>query len=239
MIYFILLLILILAYKFFSSFRTDYTLNYLLGRKGAGKTSYMVKLMLYYQKRGWTVYTDLKGIKIPGVRLFDLNSLKNCTPPPRSAVFLDEVGLSMDNRQYASFSTGLRDWYALQRHFQAVVFLNSQAFDVEKKVRERVDKFLFLQKIGPLSIIRPIIQDVKPNDMSNPQCDNPVSQTYRWGSIFGWRILYLPKYQKYFDSFIVPHREEVPFVEIQKDVNQASMDADRISRKFKIRKKRK
>lgn len=239
MIWIFIIIIAIIVFKFLSSFRTNFTLNYLLGRKGAGKTSYMVKLMLLYKKRGWTIYTDLKGVNIPGVRIFDLKSLKDCSPPPRSAVFLDEVGLSMDNRQYASFSTGLRDWYALQRHYKCVVFINSQAFDVDKKVRDRVDNFLFLQKIGPLSFIRPIIQQVRPNDMSNPQCDNPVSQVYRWGSIFAWKIIYLPKYQKYFDSFIAPPRSDVPFVEIQKEVNQASMDSDQISRKFRICRKKK
>lgn len=238
MIFIILTIIFIVLYKFFSMFRTRFSLNYLLGRKGAGKTSLMIKLMLFYKKRGWTIYTDLQGVNIPGVRIFDLKSLKDCSPPPRSAVFLDEVGLSMDNRQYASFSTGLRDWYALQRHYKCVVYINSQAFDVDKKVRDRVDNFLFLQKVGPLSLVRPIIQQVRPNDMSNPQCDNPVSQVYRWGSIFGWRIIYLPRYQKYFDSFIAPHREDVPFKEIQNELQQARSDADQVHRRFRISRKK-
>lgn len=204
--------------------RNSFTLTFLLGRKGAGKSSYMVKEMLYYQKRRWTIYTDLEGINIPGVRLFKLTDLEFCSPPPKSCVFLDEVGLSMDNRDYKNFTNGLRDWYALQRHYKCRVYVNSQAFDVDKKVRDRVDQFLFLQKIaGCITLIRPIIQTVKPNDMTQPNCDSPVSSKFKWGSIFSWRLMWLPKYAKRFDSFIAPARPDVRYSEVPlREVDRAA-----------------
>ncbi len=193
-----------------------FTLTFLFGRKGAGKSSYMVKQMIFYQKRGWTIYTDLQGVNIPGVRLFNITDLEFCSPPPKSCVFLDEVGLSMDNRNYKNFSNGLRDWYALQRHYKCRVFVNSQAFDVDKKVRDRVDHFLFLQKFfGCITLVRPIIQTVKPNDMSSEDCDSPIKSGYKWGSLFSWRLLWLPRYAKRFDSFIAPERSDVRWTEIK------------------------
>lgn len=216
MIWFIIIFTLFFGVSlYFRKFNSPYLLTFLFGRKGAGKSSFMVKMMLAYKKRGWMIYTDLKGVNIPGVRIFDIRSLELCSPPPKSAVFLDEVGLTMDNRAYKTFSTGLRDWYALQRHYKCRVFVNSQAFDVDKKVRDRVDEFLFLQKIaGCITLIRPIIQTVTPNDMSNPNCDSPVSSKFKWGSLFSWRLMWLPKYAKYFDSFDAPARQDVLFAEV-------------------------
>lgn len=200
---------------YFRKFNSPYLLTFIFGKKGAGKSSYMVKQMIKYKKAGWSIYTDLKGVNIDGVKVFDIHDLEFCSPPPRSAVFLDEVGLSMDNREYKSFSNGLRDWYALQRHYKCRVFVNSQAFDVDKKVRDRVDEFVFLNKIfGCVTLVRPIIQSVKPNDMTQPNCDSPVSSKYRWGSIFSWRFVWLPKYAKCFDSFIAPERKDVRFNEV-------------------------
>lgn len=199
-----------------SIFSSDYRLTMIMGQKGSGKTSLMIKYMLQYNKKGWSIYTDLIGVNIPGVRIINIKDLTKFTPPHRSAVFLDEVGLSLDNRDYKNFGSGLRDWFALQRHYKCRVFQNSQVFDCDKKVRDRTDEFLFVQKImGPVSLIRPIVKRVTPNDMSNPDCDTPVSQVYKWGSLFSWKLLWLPKYAKYFDSFVTPPRDEIPYQEVQ------------------------
>lgn len=237
MIFFIFIFVLIIGFSvFMSKFNTPYKLTMILGRKGSGKSSLMVCKMLYYYRRGWTIYTDLIGIKLPGIRIFDIKQLISGTPPPKSAVFLDEVGLTMDNRSYKTFQDGLRDWYALQRHYKCVVFINSQAFDVDKKVRDRTDEFLFCQKYGPFSLVRPIVQVVKPNDMTTADCDNPVSQRYRWGSIFEWRFVYLPRYAKLFDSFIVPARPEVQYHEVEMDYALPKRDRQRILRALNKRK---
>lgn len=199
-------------------FQSPFLLIFLFGKKGAGKSSLMVYYMIKHLKAGWTVYTDLEGIKIDGIRVFDIKQLNRAAPPPRSLVCLDEVGLSMDNREYKSFTTGLRDFYALQRHYKCKVIVNSQAFDVDKKVRDRVDQFLFLQKIaGCITLVRPIIQTVRPNDMTTADCDSPVASKFRWGSIFSWRFLWLPKYAKFFDSFIAPERPQCEFTEVVSD----------------------
>lgn len=210
------LLLLFSAYIFLviysKRWNNPFTLTFLFGRKGSGKTTLMAKMMLKDKKRGWTIYTDVQGIKIPGARIFDLSELNTKSPPPKSAVYLDEVGLSMDNRNYKAFSSGLRDWYALQRHYKCKVVVNSQAFDVDKKVRDRTDSFYYVTKIaGTISIARPIVLKIKPNDMSNPSQDSPIVTSYRWGSLLAWKITWLPRYAKWFDSFEAPPREDVAY----------------------------
>lgn len=197
-----------------------FTLTFLFGKKGAGKTTLMCKMMIRDLKRGWTVYTDVNGIKVDGVRIFNLKELDSKSPPPRSAVYLDEVGLTLDNRAYKQFSNGLRDWYALQRHYKCKVVVNSQAFDVDKKVRDRTDSFYYCTKLaGVLSLARPIVLKVKPNDMTNPSCDSPIMSSYRWGSLFAWRWTWLPKYAKYFDSFEAPPRLDVTWKAVEDGIS--------------------
>lgn len=214
-----IILIFLTAYIFLvfysKKWNNPFTLTFLFGRKGAGKTTLMAKMMLRDQKKGWTIYTDVKGIKIPGVRVFDLTELNYRSPPPKSSVYLDEVGLTMDNRNYKSFTSGLRDWYALQRHYKCKVTVNSQAFDVDKKVRDRTDSFFYVTKLaGTISIARPIVLKIKPNDMTNPSQDSPICTSYRWGSLLAWKITWLPKYARYFDSFEAPAREDVRWEEV-------------------------
>lgn len=216
---FILLMAAIIFLSIYSKrFNSPFTLIFLFGRKGAGKSSLMVYYMIKHLRAGWTVYTDLEGIKIDGIRVMDIKQLNRAAPPPKSLVCLDEVGLSMDNREYKSFTNGLRDFYALQRHYKCKVIVNSQAFDVDKKVRDRVDQFLFLQKLfGCITLVRPIIQTIRPNDMTTADCDSPITAKFRWAGIFSWRFLWLPKYAKFFDSFIAPERPEVDYSEVVSD----------------------
>lgn len=220
MIFVILIIISLFVFVsiYSKKFNSPYTLSFIFGKKGAGKSTYMIVLMIRYLKKGYTIYTDMRDVNIDGVRIFSLRDLSKHTPPPRSAVFLDETGLSMNNRDWKMFSEGLREWYALQRKYQCVVYANSQTWDLEKSVRERCDQFFFVQKMfGFLSLIRPIVLITRPNDMSSPDCDSPVKPTYRWGSLFAWKFIFLPRYAKYFNSFAAPERPEVPYEEVVSD----------------------
>lgn len=220
MIYIIIIpIILYFSLSLYSKrWNNPFTLTFIFGRKGSGKSTLMTKMMLRDIRHGWTVYTDMDGIKIPGVRLFKLSELSLSAPPPKSSVYLDEVGLSMDNRNFKNFTEGLRDFYALQRHYKIKVVVNSQAFDVDKKVRDRTDHFLYQTKIaGTIGITRPIVQVLKPNDLSSPNNDSPIIPSYKWGSLLQWHITWIPKYAKYFDSFSIVPRPETKYSVIPGD----------------------
>lgn len=198
--------------------RSNYILRYYFGLKGSGKTSLMAKDMFFFKSKGWIVYTDIEGCTIPGVRQINLKDLAKYNPVQHSAIFLDEVGLSMNNREFKSFDAGLREFYALHRHLKCVVTVASQSFDADAFVRRRCDGFWFIQKIaGCLSLARPVVQKAKPNDMSSPASDSPVLTYYKWGSLSSWRLTFLPRYARLFDSFCAPDREELPYEMIPGD----------------------
>lgn len=214
-------------------YRNPYRLTFIFGKKGAGKSCFMVRKMLQYRRRGWNVYTDMVDVKIPGVRFIDVSSLGTFRPLPHSAVFLDEVGISMDNRSFKSFPPGLRDFFKYSRKMELVIFMNSQAFDVDKKVRDTTDSMVLMQSIGSfLCIARPIIRSVTLTQPS-AESESRIADTLRFAPIWDWRFYYMPAYFDYFDSKAMPDRPIIegrlseccddrysysPFVKLWKDV---------------------
>ena len=63
-------------------YNNPHKLIFIFGKKGSGKSTYMVQLMLRHLKLGWTVYTNMYDVCIPGVRFMDTASLKTCVPDP-------------------------------------------------------------------------------------------------------------------------------------------------------------
>lgn len=187
-------------------YRNPYRATFIFGKKGAGKSCFMVRKMLYYIRHGWNVYTDMSDVRIPGVKIIQVSQLAMFRPAPHSVVFLDEVGISMDNRSFKSFPPGLRDFFKYARKMQCVIFMNSQAYDVDKKVRDTTDAMLLMQSIGSfLCIARPIHRSIT---LTAPTADSEsrIADTLRFGSIFSWRFYYMPAYFRYFDSKAMPPR---------------------------------
>lgn len=58
-------------------YNNPYRLIFIFGKKGAGKSLYMVKQMMKYLKKGWTVYTDIDNCKLPGVRIMKAMDLQS------------------------------------------------------------------------------------------------------------------------------------------------------------------
>lgn len=192
-------------------YANPYTLTFIFGKKGAGKSCWMVALMLRYLRRGFIVYTDMLDINIKGVRIITPGAFSTYRPEPHSVIFLDEVGISMDNRNFKSFPPGLRDFFKYVRKNQCIVYMNSQAFDVDKKVRDTTDSMALVTSfLGCISIYRPIIRQVCLVD-STAQGDSRIADNLRFSSFFSFRFLWMPKYFKYFNSLEMPEREFVPY----------------------------
>lgn len=195
-----------------SKYRNPYTLTFIFGKKGAGKSCYMVREMLRLQKAGWLIYTDMSDIKIPDVRIINHKDLVVFRPEEHSALFLDEVGISMDNRDYKSFPPGLRDFFKYLRKMKCRCYMNSQAYDVDKKVRDTVDNMILQTSLfGVFSVSRPIIRSITLTEATG-LADSRIADNLRFGSFFTFRIYYMPKYFKYFNSLEMPQRGLILYV---------------------------
>lgn len=213
------ILYVILAYIVFSlltsflrkKYFSPYTLTFIFGKKGAGKSCLMVHEMIKYLRRGWNVYTDIHDVNIPGVRIIDVQGLKNFIPDENSLICLDEVGISFDNRQFKSFDAGFRDFFKLQRKYRLKVIMNSQSYDIDSKIRAVVDNMILQTNLlGCISISRPIVRKVT---LTAPEADREsrIADQLKFGSIFTWRIYWMPHYFKFFDSFSAPHRDPIAY----------------------------
>ncbi len=199
-------------------YRNIYRLNYFFGKKGAGKSLLMVSYMLKYMKKGYTIYSDIPALNIVGVRQISAKDLDKFVPTSNSVLFLDEVGISFDNRKFKSFSDGARDFFKFQRKYKVIVFMNSQSFDVDKKIRDLIDKFYLIQSFGNvICLCRPINRKVALVEASS-QGESRVADNLKFAPFWEWKWLYMPKYFKYFDSFEAPARPILPFEEVTEGI---------------------
>ncbi len=212
--------VLVLFFLFFGfnlysrRFANPYKLIFIFGKKGAGKSTLMVRCMLRDLKHGWNVYTDIQDCIVPGVRIINSSDLAKFVPDANSALYLDEVGIAFDNRSYKTFDAGLRDFFKLQRKYKCKVVMNSQSFDVDKKIRDVTDSMILQTAIGNvLTLSRPIRRSVTLCE-ATAQADSRIADNLKFESVFRWRIYFMPKYFKYFESFNAPERPSIPFREI-------------------------
>lgn len=196
-------------------YANPYKLVFIFGKKGSGKSCYLVNQLLRYQKKGYTCYTDMY-VNIPNVRIIKAEDLKEFKPVENSALFLDEVGLTWDNRNFKNFDKGLTEFFKLQRHFRCVVYMNSQSFDVDKKIRDVTDSMILQSNIANvISVSRPIIRRVTLVE-ATAEGDSRIADNLQFDKLWRWKFYWMPKYFKYFNSHTIPEREYIPFNEVPK-----------------------
>lgn len=176
----------------------------IIGKKGSGKTCDIAKRSLKAQKKGIKVYSS---IEIPGNYLFNPLDLKDCTFEPGSLVLIDEVGLIWDNRDFKSFEKGVNTWFKYSRQYKIKVYLYSQAFDIDLKIRNLCDKLILMTRIGKITLLRPINKKLGiSTDMNG---NGNLVDTYSFSWVFDWKFNYMPRYYGLFKSFNPPNREIV------------------------------
>lgn len=204
-------IIFVIHYLRYRKYINPYKLYMIFGKKGSGKSSYLVKLALDYKKRGYTIYTNMKDMMIPDIRVFKEDDLGEFVPPEKSVILWDEAGMKFDNRQFRNFSTEKRDFFKLQRHYKVIVYLASQNFDVDKKLRDLTDKMFLVNNIGIVySLIRPIRKSITLTE-STSEAESRIAENLKFEWLFSWKLIKLTKYTKYFESFVVPEKPQLVY----------------------------
>lgn len=209
--FYVLLAFLVFAVVQSLRYKNPYRLHFIFGKKGAGKSLYLTKMMLRYQRKGWNIYTDMHDVNISGVRYISPSSFVDTRPEPHSALFLDEAGITYDNRKFKSFPDGVRDFYKYLRKMQCCCYLDSQSYDIDKKIRDTVDELYLMQSVGGwLGILRPIKRQITLTEPTS-EAESRIADKLKFRSIFSWKFTYFPKYFKYFDTKAMPERELMPY----------------------------
>ena len=210
---FLIVLGMVLVTVFFAyhliKYRNPYKLIMVFGKKGSGKTTFMVKLSLRYYKKHRPVYCNVPGI--PGTYYFDTDLVGIAAFPENAVIMVDEVGMVWDNRNFKNFSNQVRDYFKLQRHYKHTVYLFSQSFDVDKKLRDLTDRmFLVTNFMNCFSIARGIIKTITISHAdANTVGESKLVDDMRFQSLLlFWlgsvKFTYIPRYARYFDSYIAP-----------------------------------
>jgi DNA helicase HerA-like ATPase len=197
-------------------FLNPYKLIMVFGKKGSGKSTLLTKLALQYQKQGIPVFSTEK---IPGCYLIDYKDVGYVEFPPNSVLLIDEVGMIWDNRNFKNFDTKVRDWFKLQRHRKVTVYLFSQTFDVDKKIRDLTDEmYLVEKKFRVFSYAKRIVKRTVLNKAS-AEAPSKIDENLEFDSLLlFWcgsrRFTFIPKYAKYFDSFVADKLLEKEFEQV-------------------------
>lgn len=218
----LIIFIALIVYVIYMSkkYGNPYKLYMVFGKKGSGKTTYMCKIALKYRKLGYTVYSS---VRIPGtIYIPDIDQkLLYSAPAENSVILIDEVGMIWDNRNYKAFRNEIRDFFKLQRHYRCIVYLFSQTFDVDIKLRVLTDAMFlctnFLPGISMVRRIKRTIVLVQPVADAEGRIADSLEFIPIWMSLFGMNAIsftYIPRYAKYFDSFAVDPKPELRGTEL-------------------------
>lgn len=189
-----------------SRYRNPYRLYMVFGKKGSGKTTLICKLTMKHLKRGYKVYST---VPIPGAYLFKPSDFGFINFDSNSVVFCDEAGMFFDNRNFKQFKPETRDWFKLQRHYKVKVYLFSQSFDVDVKLRNLTD-YMYLTNcyFNFISIARRVdrkICIVHPSgDAESRIADDLDFSPWFLAPFGGCWITFIPHWIKYFDSYDAP-----------------------------------
>lgn len=186
-------------------YRNKYKLYFVFGKKGAGKTTMLTQLAYQYNKKGIKVYCNTE---IPGTWLIDAKDVGFYKFDPGSVIMIDEVSLIWDNRNFKNFRPEVAKFFRLQRHHRLTVWLFSQTFDVDKKIRDLTDQMFMLSNfMGWLSYCKEIRRQlvvVEPTENSEARIADTLKIPPWYTAIFGTRrFIFVPRWSKYFDSHLI------------------------------------
>lgn len=215
MMFFYIILFFVLFFVVFCLFTNKYTNPYKLvmvfGKKGCGKTTNMAKLASRAIRKGIPVFSScpIAGTRAIDPRTFTLHSL-----PEGSLVLIDEAGMCYDNRKFKTFPDHARDWFKLQRHYKCTVYLFSQDFDIDLKLRNLTDEMYLTRKVFRVfSVSRKIRRSIVLNN-STAEAPSNIADNLEFVPLFcpgAIRVTFIPHWVKWFDSFDAPKLQDMEY----------------------------
>lgn len=219
--------VLFCVYKIYDELTKEYVNPYKLimvfGKKGAGKTTFLTKTAICALRQGKTVYST---VFIPGTIKIDASEFGVYKFNPGSIVLIDEVSLVWSNRDFKVFSKTTEQAFRLQRHDRITVYLFSQSFDIDKKIRDLTDSmYLLSNKFRVFSLARKI---EKFTDINNQRNDgmSKIDESFEFASILApgsmiWT--FIPRWKEFFNSFVpaerpLMYRDAEPLTDFQASI---------------------
>lgn len=211
------------------------------GVPGVGKTTLAVKLARQNKKKYSHIYTNFPCYGTEQIDYQDLAKYKMSD----SLIILDELTLDADNRDFKTFSKDHKDFFTLHRHLHVdIVYLTQNYENIDKKIRDCTNELWYMSRsVVPFfrrfTVAKRIYRNITINEISSE-----LTLGYRFcnflESIFvsNRKIVYRPKYYKYFDSFDELQLENRPVLTSKKwnvqikRTNKIKIFTQRLKRSF-------
>lgn len=204
---FLFIICLFIFERWSRQYDNPYKVYFLMGLMGCGKTTYIAKKSIFYQKRGRTVYSN---VEIPGNIYFEPNHVVGkLSFKPNSVIFIDEVGTIWDNRDFAKFDKAVRDFFVYARQQRLTIYMFSQSYDIDKKIRDRNHGIFLIKRFCRVwSVARKVhkVQSIG----HNMEGSGTIIDDYQYASIIdcllfgGWEWTFIPRWTSYFESYNPP-----------------------------------
>lgn len=215
---YVILFVLFITMYFNVKYNSPYLLIMILGKKGSGKTTDIVKLNMKYRAKGWTTYSTER---IPDTYLIDYQDIGFYELAERSVLFIDEVGILWHKREFKAFLKEVREWFKLQRHRKIRVYCYSQSYDMDSSLRELADEIWIMKKLfGCISMKRKIVKNLGLVEAS-AEAESRIVENLQMVPIIlpgSTKFNFIPKYSRYFDSFSAPVLKDKDFTYLPEKV---------------------
>lgn len=155
-------------------------------------------------KLGYKVFSN---VEIFGCYRFNPEDFGFVQFPPNSVILIDEVSLIWDNRNFKAFKPEVARYLRLMRHYKNIVFMFSQNFDVDKKIRDLCDQMYLASNIfGFISVARkikktPTLHQPESDSSGSRSSEGFITEDYTFYPPTEWIWTYIPRYIKFFNSF--------------------------------------
>lgn len=207
----VFLALMVLWDKLTRKYVNPYKLYFFMGKKGSGKSTVLTKIAIQELKKGRTVYSTED---VPGTFAITPSDIGYYEFEDNSVILIDEASLAWNNRNWKSLKDEVIEWYRFQRKRRLIVYLFSQTFDVDVKLRDLSDSMYLVTKFARVfSIARKIDKNITIKNGS-AEAPSTLAEDFQFvpllspGSI---KITFIPRYVKYFTSFNPPALQHKQF----------------------------
>ena len=208
-------------------------MNLIIGKKGSGKSTYAAYIANRYKNRTalefdrrsfkftrhkFHIYSNMH-IAIPNIRYIpNPEQLGMFVPEPYSVLIIDEVNTlpGWDNREFKLMNKQTINYFRYNRQYKVIMYMFTQSFDMDKKIRSQTDRmYLCSNFLTVWTLIRRIDKTVTIKDNAL-DADSQVVDDLHFAPWFipgNIKLVWIPKYIKYFQSYNPPDKPYFPYIE--------------------------
>lgn len=173
------------------------------GKKGIGKTSMLAKFALKYSKKGYRVFCTEKEVANTFYIPYDVIGKYWFPEDKPSVILIDEIACIWNSRDFKSTPKTVRDYFRYTRHNHCLLIAFSQGWnDCDLQLRNQFSYIYMGVRYGSFTIYKQIEKTCALTQDFNGQ--GQISDSFKFVSKWksgSRKLIYLPKYRKYFNSF--------------------------------------